>query len=157
MLALRPATANDVPLLRTLIHEFAGFEKLPVSISEEMLLRDGFAANPRFHALMLEWEGEAAGYALYFDYYSSFEGRAIFLEDVYVREGFRRHGIGQAVIVYLARLAEEQDCFAVRWQVLDWNLQAIQFYKKLGAEFLNSWKTVTLEGKALHDLAGSTK
>ena len=157
MLELRPATANDVPLLRTLIHEFAGFEKLPASITEEMLLRDGFAADPRFHALMLEWGGEAAGYALYFDYYSSFEGRAIFLEDVYVREEFRGRGIGKAVIVYLARLAQEQDCFAVRWQVLDWNRPAIEFYKKLGAEFLNDWKTVSLEGDALQQLGGNAK
>lgn len=157
MLVIRPAIASDAALLRALIHEFAAFEKLPASITEEKLLRDGFSEQPKFRALILEWSAEVVGYALFFDYYSSFEGRAIFLEDVYVREKYRGNGIGKTVLSYLARAAKELDCFAVRWQVLDWNTPAIEFYKKLGAEFLNDWKTVSLEGDALQSLARGTQ
>src|SRR5258708_25193844 len=72
MLSIRPANAGDVPLLTTLIHEFAEFEHLPVTVSEANLLRDGFGERPRFRVLMAEWEGESAGYAFFFDYYSTF-------------------------------------------------------------------------------------
>ena len=90
MLSIRPATARDVPVLKTLIHEFAEFEHLPVSVSEASLLRDGFGERPKFRVLMAEWDGQPAGYAFFFDYYSTFEGRAgIFLEDIYVRDQYR--------------------------------------------------------------------
>ena len=97
MLSIRAAQAGDVPLLKTLIHEFADFEHLPVTVSEDSLLRDGFGARPRFRVLIAEWEGQPAGYAFFFDYYSTFEGRAgIFLEDIYVREQYRGKSIGYA-------------------------------------------------------------
>jgi len=86
MLSIRPANSGDVSALRTMIHEFAVFEHLPVVVTEVSLLRDGFGERPRFRVLMAEWDGQPAGYAFFFDYYSTFEGRAgIFLEDIYVR------------------------------------------------------------------------
>jgi hypothetical protein len=81
MLSIRPAVAGDVAILNTLVHEFAEFERLPIAATEAGLLRDGFSDSPKFRVLIAEWEGEAAGYALFFGYYSSFEGRAgLFLE-----------------------------------------------------------------------------
>jgi GNAT superfamily N-acetyltransferase len=137
-----------------MIHEFAEFERLPVAATEEALLRDGFSQSPKFRVLLAEWDGEAAGYALFFDYYSSFEGRAgLFLEDIYVRERYRGKGIGKALLARIASLAARQNCFGVRWQVLDWNTPAIDFYKSLGATFLDEWKTVSLDGDALEHLA----
>jgi GNAT superfamily N-acetyltransferase len=154
MLSIRPALVRDVPMLRTMIHEFAEFERLPVAATEEALLRDGFSQSPKFRVLLAEWDGEAAGYALFFDYYSSFEGRAgLFLEDIYVRERYRGKGIGKALLARIASLAARQNCFGVRWQVLDWNTPAIDFYKSLGATFLDEWKTVSLDGDALEHLA----
>lgn len=157
MLSIRPANASDVPLLNILIHEFAGFEHLPVTVTEGDLLRDGFCKEPKFHVLMAEWDGQPAGYAFFFDYYSTFEGRAgLFLEDIYVRNQYRGKGIGKALLSRVAAVAQEKNCFGVRWQVLDWNTPAIEFYRKLGAEFLDEWKTVSLQGDALQQVAGST-
>jgi GNAT superfamily N-acetyltransferase len=154
MLSIRPATAGDVPVLKTLIHEFAEFEHLPVTVSEASLLRDGFEAGPKFRVLMAEWNGEPAGYAFFFDYYSTFEGRAgLFLEDIYVRELYRGKQIGKALLAGVAAIAREENRFGVRWQVLDWNTPAIEFYRKLGAEFLDEWKTVSLQGDAFKRLA----
>ena len=154
MISIRPANASDVPLLVTLIHEFAAFERLPVTVTEASLLRDGFGERPRFRVLMAEWDGQPAGYAFFFDYYSTFEGRAgLFLEDVYVREQYRGKKIGNALMARVAAIAREENCFGVRWQVLDWNTAAIDFYRRLGAEFLDEWKTVSLQGVAFDRLA----
>jgi GNAT superfamily N-acetyltransferase len=154
MLTIRAAQAGDVPLLKTLIHEFADFEHLPVTVSERSLLRDGFGERPRFRVLIAEWEGQPAGYAFFFDYYSTFEGSAgIFLEDIYVREQYRGKRIGYDLLARVAAIAREENCFGVRWQVLDWNTPAIEFYRQLGADFLDEWKTVSLQGDAFQRLA----
>jgi GNAT superfamily N-acetyltransferase len=158
MLSIRHARAEDVPVLNTLIHEFAEFERLPIAATEAGLLRDGFSESPKFRVLMAEWDGQPAGYAFFFDYYSSFEGRpGLFLEDIYVRDQYRGKGIGRALLARVASIAKEQKCFGVRWQVLDWNTPAIDFYKGLGATFLDDWKTISLEGNALEQLAGSVR
>jgi len=158
MLSIRAAHIGDVSMLNTLIHEFAKFERLPVVATEAGLLRDGFSQSPKFRVLLAEWQGQPAGYALFFDYYSSFEGRAgLFLEDIYVRDQYRGKGIGKALLARVASVATEQNCFGVRWQVLDWNTPAIEFYKRLGATFLDDWKTVSLDGDALERVAGSAR
>ena len=158
MLSIRPANAGDVPMLNTLIHEFAEFERLPIAATEAGLLRDGFSESPKFRVLMAEWDGQPSGYAFFFDYYSSFEGRAgVFLEDIYVRDQFRGKGIGKALLARVAAIAAQQNCFGVRWQVLDWNTPAIEFYRSLGATFLDKWKTISLDGDALARLAGSAQ
>ena len=156
MLSIRPANPGDVSVLNTLIRELAEFEHLPVAVTDAALLRDGFGERPRFRALIAEWEGQPAGYAFFFDYYSTFEGRAgIFLEDIFVREASRGKRIGNALLAQVAAIAQAENCFGVRWQVLDWNTPAIEFYRKIGAEFLDEWKTVSLQGKALEHLAAN--
>jgi GNAT superfamily N-acetyltransferase len=158
MLLIRPALAGDVPALNLLIRELAEFERLPAVVTEADLLRDGFGEAPKFRVLMAQWDEKPAGYALFFDYYSTFEGRAgLFLEDIYIRELYRGKGIGKALLAHIASVAREENCFGVRWQVLDWNTPAIDFYKSLGARFLEEWKTVSLDGDALARVAGSAQ
>ena len=148
MLSIRPAEVSDVPLLNILIHEF----------TEEDLLRDGFGEQPRFRVLMAEWNGQPAGYAIFFDYYSTFDGRAgLFLEDVYVRDVYRGKGIGKSLLAHIAVIARKEHCFGVRWQLLDWNTPAIDFYRKLGATFLDDRRNVSLQGDALERIAGSAE
>lgn len=160
MLNIRPATKNDAPLLRNLIHELADFERLAheTIITEEDIVRDGFGAMPEFRALIAEWDGQPAGYALFFEFYSSFQGRAgLFLEDIFVRPQYRKHGIGRELLAQVARIAWEEDYFCLRWEVLDWNSTAIEFYRKLGAEFLDEWKAVCLIGDALQAVTAKAK
>ena len=155
MLLIRAATANDVALLRTLIRELAEFERqLDQCVIEEAdLLRDGFGANPKFRALIAEWNGQTAGYALFFGYYSSWAGPGLYLEDVFVRPEFRGKGIGMALLAAVARISLQENCCAMRWEVLDWNEPAIEFYKSLGAEFRDEWRPVLLTDDALRRLA----
>jgi GNAT superfamily N-acetyltransferase len=155
MLRIRPATVHDVALLRTMICELAEFEqefKL-VTIREEDLARDGFGKDARFRALIAEWDGQPAGYALFFGYYSTWVGRGLFLEDLFVRESFRGRGIGKALLAAVARIAVEEQCYGIHWEVLDWNKDAIDFYQRLGATFRDQWQPVILAGETLHKLA----
>jgi len=157
MLLIRPANIDDCGLLRTMIRELAEFERLLefVTIREEDLARDGFGENPRFRALIAEWDGQAAGYAIFFGYYSTWAGAALYLEDLFVREKFRSRGIGKALLAAVARIAVEQDCYGMHWEVLDWNHKAIELYQALGAEFPDQWRRVMLSGEALQKLAES--
>jgi GNAT superfamily N-acetyltransferase len=157
MLAIHPAAPKDMPLLSEMIHEFAKFEKLSAVVTEADLARDGFGTDPKFRALLAEWEGKPAGYAFFFGYYSTFEGRpAIFLEDIYVRREFRGKGIGKALMARVAAIARQENCFGMRWEVLDWNTPAIDFYRNMGATFLDAWKNVVLKGEAFDALAGES-
>src|SRR5579862_384954 len=106
MLRIRPATVHDVALLRAMIRELAEYEhELDlVTVEEGDLARDGFGSDPHFRAIIAEWDEQPAGYALVFGYYSTWEGRGLFLEDLFVRESFRGRGIGKALLTAVARL-----------------------------------------------------
>jgi GNAT superfamily N-acetyltransferase len=155
LIRIRPATIDDVTLLRTFIRELAEFEhELDLCmIEEEALARDGFGANPSFRALIADWDGQPAGYALFFGVYSTWVGRRLFLEDLFVREPFRGRGIGKALLASVARIAVQENCYGVQWEVLNWNEKAIELYKSLGAEFLDQWRPVLLKDDALRRLA----
>lgn len=160
MINIRPATKTDASLLKHLIHELADYERLAheTIITEEDVLRDGFGPHPKFRALIAEWDGQVAAYALFFEFYSSFQGRAgLFLEDIFVRPQFRKHGIGTELLARVARIAWEEDYFCLRWEVLDWNESAITFYKRLGADFLDEWKSVCLIGEAMQAVSEKAK
>jgi GNAT superfamily N-acetyltransferase len=156
MLSIRPATMNDASLLRSLICELAEYEQERDHVvkTEADLVRDGFGPEPKFRALVAEWDGQTAGYALFFGCYSTWEGRpGIFLEDLFVRQEFRGRGIGKALLATVARIARRENCYGMRWEVLDWNQPAIDFYKRLGATFPDRWKSVLLTGEALERVA----
>lgn len=159
-LNIHPATRDDVPALLSLIRGLAAYEKKPHAVvaTEHDLLRDAFGANPKFRALMADWKGEHAGYASFFHFYSTYQGRsALFLEDLFVLDKFRSNGIGMALLSAVAQLAVEEGCFGLRWEVLEWNHPAIEFYKKLGATFLNERKVVAFDESAMRRVALSSK
>jgi GNAT superfamily N-acetyltransferase len=155
MLRIRSATVDDVPLLCAMIRELADFEQEldSVSIGEQDLARDGFGDHPRFRAFIAEWNAEPAGYAVIFDYYSTWGGCGLFLEDLFVRESFRQRGIGKALLAAVARIAVDECCYGIHWEVLDWNQKAIDVYESLGAEFRDQWRPVFLTGEPLRQLA----
>jgi len=155
MLLIRPATVNDVTLLRTLIRELAEFEReLHLCVIEEAdLAQDGFSPNPKFRALIAEWDGQPAGYAVFFGYYSTWAGSGLYLEDVFVRPQFRQKGIGMALLAEVARIALQENRRAMRWEVLDWNKSAVDLYQSLGAQFRDQWRSVLLADDALRRLA----
>lgn len=158
VLVIRPASRKDVPTLLNLIHELATYEKKrhKAVVTEADLLRDGFGPEPKFRALMATWDGQPAGYASFFYFYSTFQGRpALFLEDLFVLDQFRGKGIGKALLKAVAKLALDEGCFGLRWEVLDWNQPAIEFYEKLGATFLHERKVAAFDDVAMCRIAES--
>jgi GNAT superfamily N-acetyltransferase len=160
MLSIRAATIKDASLLTTMILELAEYERLAseAAVTTESIARDGFGPKPKFRAVIAELDGKAAGYAVFFEFYSTFQGRAgLFLEDIYVRPQLRKQGIGQTLLAHVARIACDENYFCMRWEVLDWNKPAIDFYNRLGAVFLDDWKAVMLIGDPLQAAADSAK
>jgi GNAT superfamily N-acetyltransferase len=155
MLTIRAATIADAALIRQLIWELAEFEKEPdaVQTTEADIARDGFGANPQFRVLVAEWNGQPAGFALFFSYYSTWRGAGLYLEDLFVRAEFRGRGIGTALFARVAQVAEEENRRFIKWAVLGWNQPAIRMYTLLGGEFLDGWRDVFLAGDNLRKLA----
>ncbi len=159
MILIRPAVPVDIPLIRALIQELADYEREPhsVHITEEQLLRDGFGKNPEdsryFECLIAEIDGVPAGFALYFPIYSTWQGRSLHLEDLFVRPEFRGQGAGKALLRQVAAIAVERGCARLQWDVLEWNKPAIDFYRSLDATMLDDWRRMRVTGDALSKLA----
>ena len=160
MLTIRLATRDDVPQLLELIRQLAAYERKADQVVTTLadLLRDGFGPQPKFRALFAEWNGEAAGYASTFYFYSTYQGRpAIFIEDLFVLDKFRDRGIGKSLLSAVAKLAINEGCFGLRWEVLDWNRPAIVWYEKLGATFLDERRAVAFDTEAMRKLVESSE
>src|SRR5580704_12284724 len=117
MLNIRQANLNDVPVLHSLIQEMAEYEHLPFLMTEQILASDGFGPRARFRVLIAEFEDEPAGYAFFFDSYSTFQGRGLFLEDLFVRPQFRKNKIGRALLSRAATIAQQENCFGIMLHV----------------------------------------
>ena len=142
MLNVRPATRADAAIIASLVRELAEYEKLEheAQATPDDFLREIEAPNPVIHVLIAEWNGEPAGFALYFFNFSTFVGRpGLYLEDLFVRPAQRAHGIGRALLRALARIARQRNCGRMEWAVLDWNEPALRFYQSLGARQMNEW------------------
>lgn len=155
-LLIRDARPGDAPLVHAFIMKLAVYEKLghevvatPQSIDETL-----FCELPKAFCLIAEYEGEAAGIALYFYNYSTFLGRhGIYLEDLFVDEAFRGKGIGKGLLAELAARTVDQNCGRLEWSVLDWNTPSIDFYKSLGATPMDGWTIFRLTGASLEALS----
>ncbi len=155
-MTIRSATPVDVGQILAFIRALAVYERAPdaVTATEERLLQDGFGPRPFYRCLIAEHNGQAAGFAFYFFNYSTWKGRpGIYLEDLFVDPAFRGLGIGKALLQAVAADALAEGCERLQWEVLDWNTPAIDFYRAMGAEFLDEWRNVRLDGEALVRLA----
>jgi len=157
-LKIRTTTADDVPTILALIRELAEYERAPndVVATEVGLQEVLFGAKPAAAVLLALENDEPVGFAVYFYNFSTWLGRAgIYLEDLFVRPDKRGKGYGRALLVHLAKIAQERGCGRLEWAVLDWNTPAIQFYKKLGAEPMTEWTVFRLTSDGIAKLAQS--
>jgi GNAT superfamily N-acetyltransferase len=152
---ITPITRAEVPELLTLIRELAVFEKLEhaVEATSSVLENSLFGPQPAAGALLARCDGKLAGYAIYFFTFSSFIGRAgIWLEDIYVRQEFRKQGLGYNLIQAVARIGVEKNCGRFEWTALDWNVKALDFYDQLGAQKLDEWVLLRMNQEQLRKL-----
>ena len=156
MLTIRKATESDAALMLRFIRGLAEYEREPNAViaTEEALIRDGFGPQPKYRCLIAEWDGQPAGFAFFHYNYSTWRGQpGLYLEDLFVLPEMRGKGIGKALLQRLAQIALQENCYGLRWMVLEWNTPAIKFYDTLGAELLDEWETMLLRGEALERLA----
>ncbi|CAN5669938.1 GNAT family N-acetyltransferase [soil metagenome] len=155
---LRPASRDDVPLITKLIHELAEYEKLAhTCVADDTSVAENiFGPNPAAEVVLAFIEDEPAGFALFFENYSThLSRRGMHLEDLYVREHLRGRGIGRMLLSHLAAVAIERGYGRMEWAVLRWNESAIRVYDAIGAESLNGWLTYRLTGDSLQRVANS--
>ena len=155
-LKIRPATEADVQLLVEFIRALAEYEKLldEVVATEEGVRQSLFGETPAAEALIGEWGGEPAAFAVYFQNFSTFTGRAgLYLEDLFVKPEYRERGIGKLMLKHLAKIAVDRGCPRFEWVALDWNEPAIKFYEGLGAKQLSDWRYFRMSGDSLEQLA----
>src|SRR3954466_14994742 len=136
---IRHGDKGDVPGIFRLVKELAEFERAPEAVinTEKMLLEDGFGKHSLYKVFVAEAYDtkDIVGMALYYTAYSTWKGRILYLDDLVVTEASRRYGIGRKLINEVLKDALDSKVSQIRWQVLDWNTPAIEFYKSLGVEF----------------------
>ena len=153
-ISIRATTPADIPQILAFIRGLAEYEKLlhEVEATEEKLRATLFPANgkPAAECVLAYRDHTPAGFALFFTTYSTFLAKpGIWLEDLFVKPELRGHGIGKALVLHLAKLANARGCGRLEWSVLDWNQPAIDFYEALGAKRMTQWQICRLTGAAL--------
>jgi GNAT superfamily N-acetyltransferase len=153
---VRPATPADAPAIVALIRELADYEKLShlATATPERLAHELFGPHPSCECLVADQAGVAVGFALFFHNFSTFLcKKGLYLEDLYVQPAARGAGLGRLLLKRLAQIAVERDCGRFEWCVLDWNVDAQAFYRRMGATMQPDWRLCRVTGDALRELA----
>jgi GNAT superfamily N-acetyltransferase len=162
--SVRPAELRDVQPMVAMIRELAEFEQLShlLQVTPDKLRPHLFGEKPVAQAMVAELpaadvpEGGSpvVGFALFFTNFSTFLAQpGLYLEDLYVRPAYRSHGIAQALLVRLGKLAVERGYGRFEWSVLEWNHSAIRVYEKMGATVMPDWRICRISGDALQAFA----
>ncbi|MHA8098655.1 GNAT family N-acetyltransferase [Aquirufa aurantiipilula] len=144
---IRKAGLEDVPAMFSLVKELALFEKAPdeVNSSLEDYIQNGFQENPIFASNLIFYQGNLAGFSLWYYRFSTWKGKRFYLEDLFIKEEYRSLGLGKMLLDEAVLEAKRMNCTGMMWQVLDWNEPAIQFYQKYGVKFDAGWLNVHLD------------
>jgi GNAT superfamily N-acetyltransferase len=154
-MTIRKATKQDAKFIIQMIKDLAEYERAldQMMNTEEELIRDGFGENPLFQSLILEHDQKPVGFALYFYKYSTWKGKTLYLEDLYVSPEARGNGLGMSAMKHLAKIAVDEGCRRFEWQVLDWNEPSIKFYESFHTELDETWINCRLENEKISYLA----
>lgn len=148
---IREAVSKDMSKVLELIKELAVFEEEPdaVILTEKQLINDGFSSSPKFKCYVAELNQKIVGMALLYPRYSTWKGPTIHLEDLIVTKSVRGKGIGFKLFSKVIHYAFQLNVKRVEWAVLEWNKNALDFYKKNGAQVLDDWKVAQMDLNAI--------
>jgi GNAT superfamily N-acetyltransferase len=155
-ITIRMAGSGDVETIAGLVRELAVYEKLEqhANATPDDFRRHLFGPRPAAEAALVEMDGQAVGFALWFSTFSTFRGQpGMYLEDIFVKPACRGRGIGKALLAAVAAKAVERGCGRLEWSVLDWNAPAIGFYRSLGARPMDEWTVYRIDEEPLRRLA----
>lgn len=149
---LRKATENDCPTMMVLVNELALYEKAPqeVTVTLANFTEAGFGHNPVWQAFVAEVDGAIVGFSLFYERFSTWKGRSLYLEDFIVTEKMRGQGIGKLLFERIIKEAKDKKYATVVWQVLDWNQPALNFYAKYNSGIEAGWLNGSLSKKQLN-------
>lgn len=156
VITIRRAVRDDSALILQFIIELAEYEKLRDQVVATLaeVQSQLFGEHPAAEVLIAEVDGQAQGFALYFQNFSTFLAKpGIYLEDLYVRESARGKGLGLQLIAHVAKRCQELGGARLQWSVLNWNQPAIDFYQSLGAIAQDEWTVMRVHGEKLSALA----
>lgn len=149
---IRQADEKDFPAILMMIKELAAFEKAAHKVTNtvEQMNKE----QDLFRCFVAEREdGEILGMALYFMAYYTWVGKSLYLDDIYIRKEYRRNGIASALLRRIFDVARNEECKRVRWQVLNWNEDAIKMYRKCGAELDGEWLNCDFDSEAINNFS----
>ena len=152
---IRSAQKKDTMQIINFIRELAEYEHLTHLIDiNELNLQNYIFKEKIAEVIIIEYDNEPAGFALFFCNFSTFLGKpGIYIEDLFVKPEYRGKGLGRHLLSYLAKLVQKRNYGRLEWACLDWNEPSIKFYKNQGAQSLNEWSTYRVDGKNLEILA----
>ncbi|MCP4460139.1 MAG: GNAT family N-acetyltransferase [Cytophagales bacterium] len=138
---LRTGTQDDLEATLKLIQELADFERMSDQVANtvEMMREDCFGKNPVFSFIVVESVNEIVGASIYYYRYSTWKGKRLWLEDLIVTEKMRGKNLGKLLFEETIKIGKAANCTGMMWQVLDWNEQAIDFYKKYNSKIEDGW------------------
>lgn len=143
-ITIRKTEPKDYSAVLELIKELALFERAPEKVTNTAELMQ--EENHYFHSIVAENEdGEIVGMAIYFFAYYTWVGKSLYLDDIVVKEQYRGNKIGTKLLDKVIEFGNENNCKRIRWQVLDWNTNAIEFYRKYGAKLDGEWINCDIE------------
>ncbi len=157
-LVIRPGTKQDLPAMLEMVRCLAEYEKRPqdATVRPENALYWLFERKLA-EVLLAEYEGETAGYALFFPVYHSFTGQgALHIEDIVFKPAYRGKGFGRQLMRAVACHALKHGYQAVEWACLDWNVNSMAFYEALGAQQGLGIVTYEFDEKRLQAFAAET-
>lgn len=138
-ITIRPAAEADLPAIHALVYELAVYEKEPEAVETTPAEYAEDFRKGLFEAQVAEIDGKIVGMTLYFMTYSSWRGKMLYLDDFVVNEAYRRYGVGQLLFDAFVAEGRRRGCRLVKWQVLDWNEPALNFYRKNRAIIETGW------------------
>jgi GNAT superfamily N-acetyltransferase len=149
-ITIRKATEEDFPDILTLIKELAAFENAADKVTNTVAQMK--QEQSLFRCFVAETESKAViGIALYFFAYYTWVGKSLYLEDIYIQEPYRKQSIGKLLLQKIFEVAREENCKRVRWQVLNWNQNAISMYIKNGAEIDDEWLNCNYDAEGIRN------
>ena len=154
-LHIRQATKEDAPLVLEFIQQLAKYQKAEhqVTASIDDIRTHIGSHSTHYNALLCFDQQVAIGFAVYFFNFSTWTGKlGLFIEDLFVKPDYRRHGAGREIFRHLASIAHQKGCVRMDWNVLDWNESAQHFYQSIGAKPMHEWVGFRLEQKAIQKL-----
>ena len=147
---IRKAKVNDFPSVLGLVMELADYERATHKVTNtvEQMVRE----KNYFECFVAETqEGAIVGMAVYYFVYYTWVGKSLYLDDIYVKEEYRKLGIGKNLLRKVFEVAAAKGCKRVRWQVLGWNSNAINVYRKAGADIDDEWLNCTFDENAIRE------